>query len=434
MNYKNIDRNNLILFFFLKPGNEISTAGGTVATAVCATASAITLGQVESINNATMACANFTEKKAKETLVWNAGKTVASGTAGTLIGTVALITDNELLKEEAIKAFSDCVDAATKLGKGTVATGNGILNGVPGVGHIKGVIHDICGDEAGARQAYFSANRTTGVVGGALAGSLVGPAGAVSGAIAGAAAMDGVHTGYASIKDGEYKPQGQIAGWTHVVQAKNSEEVVGGIVDGVIAPLMDGVTGMTVYKVGGAKLEGKRLEANANQLLDNAEIARGKVPEGQLLEMYDAAMKMNKKAMKLQGKVAVAETLKGPGKVNIASTETYMVGQLPVTSTSGEEEKEDEDEHDKKEVLLKVFYVNARSINNSRANMGKVAYVKRHIEDAKPEIVAIVETWLTAGKTDQEIKSSLGLDGYILFRKDRTDWNSKKRRSDVEVA
>ncbi len=386
----------------------------------------MTFGQVKTLNNATKACANFTGKKAQETLVWHASETVVTATAGTAVGAVALVTQDERLKHVAKEAFDDCGKAATKLGKGTLATGNGILNGVPGVGHVKGVVHDILGDEEGARQAYFSANRTSGVVGGALVGSLGGPVGAISGAIAGGAAMDGVHTGYASLKDGEYKPQGQIAGWTQVVQAKSSEEVVGGIVDGMITPVLDGVTGMTVYKAGGAKLQGKKLEAKANQLLEKAENARGVAPDGQVLKMYDAAMDMNKKAMKLQGKVRVVETLKGPVEVTVNSVETYVVGQpIPESKTTEETKSEDEDEHDKKKVLLNVFYVNARSINNSRANMSKVQYVKRQIGTVKPDIVAIVETWLTPTKTDEEVKSTLGLNGYNLFRRDRTDKNSK---------
>jgi len=220
-------------------GNEISTVGGAAATAVCATASAVSFGQVESINNATRHCANYTGKKAQETMVWSAAETVVEGTAGTVIGAVALVTNNDILKEAAEEKFTGCANAATKLSKGVVARGNGMLNSVPVVGHVKGAIHDLCGDEEGARQAYFSANRAAGVAGGAIVGSVAGPVGTISGAIAGGAAFDGVHTGYASYQDGDYKPQGQIAAWTQVVQAKDGEEVVDGFVKGLITPLME---------------------------------------------------------------------------------------------------------------------------------------------------------------------------------------------------
>ena len=92
------------------------------------------------------------------------------------------------------------------------------------------------------------------------------------------------------------------------------------------------------------------------------------------------------------------------------------VCQLEVMSLGTGDKK-----HKKKRVSLKVFYVNARSINGSRANENKVRYVRQHIEAARPDFVAIVETWLTGSKRDEDILASLGLDGFTLYRKDRVD-------------
>ena len=102
-------------------------------------------------------------------MVWNASKTVVLGTGGAVIGVVGLITDNDDIKDVAKFAFEECGDSATKLtddplSRVAVAAGNEFLNGVPVVGHVKGVIHDICGDDEGARQAFSSANRTSGII------------------------------------------------------------------------------------------------------------------------------------------------------------------------------------------------------------------------------------------------------------------------------
>ena len=60
---------------------------------------------------------------------------------------------------------------------------------------------------------------------------------------------------------------------------------------------------------------------------------------------------------------------------------------------------------------LKCIYMNARSIVN------KLSELELCIEDEKPDILGITETWLHSGVTDSE----LNFDGYTLFRNDRND-------------
>ena len=62
-------------------GNEISTAGGAVATAVTGTVSAVTFGQFKMVNNATAECAKFTADKASKTIVRHVGETTVKATA-----------------------------------------------------------------------------------------------------------------------------------------------------------------------------------------------------------------------------------------------------------------------------------------------------------------------------------------------------------------
>lgn len=149
-------------------------------------------------------------------MVYNGVVTTTLAVSGTAVGIAGLITNDDDLRENAKKMFEGSGNAAKKLGSGVVDNVNGLLDSTPGIGHVKGAVHDLFGDDEGARRAYFAANRTTGVIGGAVVGSAGGPAGAVAGGIAGGAAMDGAHTLYASAKDDKYSPQGQIAAWTQV--------------------------------------------------------------------------------------------------------------------------------------------------------------------------------------------------------------------------
>jgi hypothetical protein len=150
-------------------------------------------------------------------MVLNGAVTVVAAVSGTAVTVAGLATNNHDLLNCAEEIFQVCDKTAKKVGTGVLDNVSGMLDSTPIIGHIKGAIHDIRGNDEGARKAYFSANRTVAVIGGAIAGSIGGPVGTVTGAVAGGVAMDGVNTGYASFKDGKYRPQGQIAAWTQVI-------------------------------------------------------------------------------------------------------------------------------------------------------------------------------------------------------------------------
>ena len=85
------------------------------------------------------------------------------------------------------------------------------INGIPGVGHIKGVVHYVWGDRDGGDRAMKSASRTTGVMVGGTAGFMMGgPAGAVAGGVLGGVITDGITTGVDSAVHGEYRPTGIV--------------------------------------------------------------------------------------------------------------------------------------------------------------------------------------------------------------------------------
>jgi ribonuclease P/MRP protein subunit RPP40 len=63
-----------------------------------------------------------------------------------------------------------------------------------------------------------------------------------------------------------------------------------------------------------------------------------------------------------------------------------------------------------KDVKLKCFYVNARSLINKREDL------ELHVFEEEPDIVGITETWAEENIADAE----LSIEGYTMFRKDRT--------------
>ena len=115
--------------------------------------------------------------------------------------------------KEVNKAYDQSVvanAAATKRCRDNlVEVGDGVISGVPVIGHIKGGIHYACGDKEGGDDCMKSASRTT-IVAASAAGGFVcaGPPGAIAGAIAGGAAADGAITGVDSAIDGEFTPYG----------------------------------------------------------------------------------------------------------------------------------------------------------------------------------------------------------------------------------
>ena len=58
---------------------------------------------------------------------------------------------------------------------------------------------------------------------------------------------------------------------------------------------------------------------------------------------------------------------------------------------------------------IKCVFLNARSIINKKNDLNIM------VDDIKPHIIGITESWANSDITDAE----LGLEGYVMFRKDR---------------
>ena len=156
-------------------------------------------------------CAKFTAKSASETTVRHLGETIGTGvaTAGCAIAAGVTFGQVDGVNQAVVSCANATGNAGCNLGNNIVTVGDGILSGTPGVGHIKGGIHYLCGDTEGGDACMKAASRTTGVIGGVVGGALVGgPPGAVIGGVAAGAASDGVITGVESGIKGEFKPYG----------------------------------------------------------------------------------------------------------------------------------------------------------------------------------------------------------------------------------
>ncbi len=84
-------------------GNEVSTVGGAACTAVTGAASAVTFGQVESLNKATEECAKFTADRASKTIVRHVGETAITGAATVATGAAAAVTLGQVIKHLHLK-------------------------------------------------------------------------------------------------------------------------------------------------------------------------------------------------------------------------------------------------------------------------------------------------------------------------------------------
>ena len=120
------------------------------------------------------------------------------------------------------------------------------VDGIPVMGHVKGVVHYFWGDKDGGHQAMKSASRTAGIIGGGAAGFLVGgPVGAVGGGVGGGFVMDGTTTVVDSAVHGEYRPAGTFANVTELI---NNPKDPGQWFDTVVTPGIDAFSGYAIGK------------------------------------------------------------------------------------------------------------------------------------------------------------------------------------------
>ena len=140
-----------------------------------------------------------------------------------------------------------------------------LLDSLPVVGHVKGVIHYACNDNEAGHRAMLSASRTSAVLGAATAGALAGPVGAIA---AGAAAGAYYDTGVAIATDGK-----QVSGVAKIIDKPGE---IGSWVGAGMDVVCDGCCGIGAAGLNNlAKEAGKTVakEAAKEALKQEAKIA-----------------------------------------------------------------------------------------------------------------------------------------------------------------
>jgi len=117
-----------------------------------------------------------------------------------------------------------------------------IINSVPVMGHLKGLLHYTCDDAQGGQRALKAATRTLGVVGVASTGLLVlGPGGGIAGGACGGLLMVVLMTG-GSFVEGNPEPSGFIALLLKADSMKGCEKV-GPMFELCAVPALDALVG-----------------------------------------------------------------------------------------------------------------------------------------------------------------------------------------------
>ncbi|CAG5097937.1 Protein of unknown function [Cotesia congregata] len=138
-----------------------------------------------------------------------------------------------------------------------------VVDSIPVVGHVKGIVHYAVGDCEGGNKAMYQATRTSVVLGAGAAGSLAGPAGAVAAAMYAGAVTDTV----ASITLEE--PQGIVKGCKNIADdVKGGKNPMGSIASTGFQVAMDGVGGLGMGGVSSAtsQLSKKAVETGTKNI------------------------------------------------------------------------------------------------------------------------------------------------------------------------
>lgn len=121
-----------------------------------------------------------------------------------------------------------------------------LMNSVPIVGHVKGLIHFTWGDYEGSLDAMKLSTRASGVMLGGIGGlAVAGPGGSIGGGLAAGAAMDSIFTGVGSLAHEEFVPDGY---WNSAIHAYKGDLDLTESVDIIFGILSDSVGGYTSAK------------------------------------------------------------------------------------------------------------------------------------------------------------------------------------------
>lgn len=216
-------------------GNEISTVGNAFAVVGTSIAAGVTLGQCDSLNNAVVASAKNTAKAAESTFVAKTAITTyhAAETVGLAVASGVTFGQIDSLNTAVENAASKTASAAVEAGNVLLEDIDDTTTNAPGIGHIKGLVTMI-GDREKGQEIFYTANRSTVIMGaGAAAGLATGGVGVMAAAAGAGAAYDGCLTVIS------HKPQGQIKYWDKAINAKNADDAMENVGKIITAPWKD---------------------------------------------------------------------------------------------------------------------------------------------------------------------------------------------------
>ncbi|XP_017886517.1 uncharacterized protein LOC108628834 [Ceratina calcarata] len=179
-------------------------------------------------------------------------------------------------------------EGALETQKRCLGTVNNVANGIPVIGHAKGLVHHAVGDHEGGNQAFNAATRSTVVVAsGAAAGIATGGIGAIPAGIAAGVGYDAT----ASAISGE--DQGYIAAFKNAVDNPSA----GAFIDAIAIPVGDGLAGYSGGQI-----------ANKIHLNNLKALRAAKLEQIDAAATSGEALKLGREANALTAKINTLET------------------------------------------------------------------------------------------------------------------------------
>ncbi|KAE9550796.1 hypothetical protein FO519_005986 [Halicephalobus sp. NKZ332] len=222
-----------------------------------------------------------------------------------------------------------------------VGTISNVADGIPVVGHAKGIIHHAVGDHEGGNRALNAATRSSVVIGsGFAAGIVTGGLGGIPAGIAAGGAYDITHAIVTK------KRQGWVAGVENVIENPSA----GTIFDAAMIPVGDGMGGYAGGKMGSAigknmKISSLEAARDAKQAqIDSAIFGETDMTSGQMHTLGNEVNAMTSEIGNLRGNPQVPFDPKGNTAVASqpasSSTTTSVVGHQTVGTSSAQCEDE----------------------------------------------------------------------------------------------
>ncbi|GBO13782.1 hypothetical protein AVEN_223725-1 [Araneus ventricosus] len=191
-----------------------------------------------------------------------------------------------------------------------------VLDSIPVVGHVKGVIHYAAGDTDGGNRAMYQASRTSAVVTGSVVGGVLGgPAGAVGGAVYAGSMTDIV------VSAATKKPQGIVQHCENVADdIKQGKNPTVSILTTTVHVGLDAVGGLGMGGISNATAKSVGSEVAAN-------VGKGMIEKSVKISAEEAAKFTVRKASETVAKKTVETVIKKTAEKVVSETAEIVAVQ-----------------------------------------------------------------------------------------------------------